>query len=161
MFTKPENKKKPNHNHNSMAAIAAGSILAAAMMLAIPLIVSQEAAAAANKSVSGRGTGDITCLNGPLPAGETATIQFSATKSKGVMSGSFSIIAATGAKFGSINGGSVGANSFTLTGIESTDTACLGPVPISFTIHGECGTAVPIHFESETQRGEFVGNVAC
>lgn len=145
-----------------LAAVGAATTFVIGLMLAVPMVVGNQAAyAAANKSISGSGTGDITCLNGPLPVSKPATINFQASKSKGIMQGFFQITSAGTFKSGSISGGSIGDNSFTLTGSETFDTACGGPVPISFTIQGECGTGATITFESATQRGEFVGNVAC
>ena len=120
------------------------------------------ASAAANHQVVGRGsTTQFLCANGVL---STATIDFSAQKSKGIVQGNFSIFGPAAQKFGSLNNGTINGSSYSLQGFVtfeqcgSTVFQNVGTV----TLYGQCGTAVVIHYQDTLgQRGDFIGNVAC
>jgi hypothetical protein len=139
-------------------------VLATVAALAVSptlLGVIQTAEAASNKQVQGSGSGTVFCANAPFTT-FSAGIQFSATKNKGFMSGSWQIFGSKSA-FGTINSGSIGENSFSLSGIENFGF-CAGtqPTPVPMTIKGECGTGAEIIFEAANgERGRFTGNVAC
>jgi len=151
------------------------ALVAAATML-IPLSAigsTQQASAATVRTVRGNGEGHLFCAPGtvvPSPPGGDTSIGFLAQKQKGKISGFWSIdINGPGVFFskeGVITGGSISSNSFTLTGQETSDTACLTGAsatnPISITITGQCGTNVPITFKSAAfQEGHFTGSVSC
>lgn len=130
--------------------------VAATAVFAVP------AHAAANRTVFGEGsTSQFLCPNGlTVPA----SIQFSAQKSRGTVSGSYFIFGAGVTKFGNVFSGTITQNSYSLNGITTTEI-CGGAVlniPVNATLSGECGTAVIIHYEDATgERGDFLGNVAC
>jgi hypothetical protein len=137
-------------------------LLAVGLALAATAVFTVPAQAAANRSAVGEGsTAQFLC-----PSGVTvpATISFSAQKSKGVVSGSYNILGVGVTKFGSIRGGTITQNSFSLTGFTTTEI-CSGvvlSVPVNATLTGECGTGVIIHYEDALgERGDFLGNVAC
>lgn len=120
------------------------------------------ASAAANHQVVGRGsTTQFLCANGVL---STATIDFNAQKSKGIVQGGFQIFGPAAQKFGQLNDGTINERSYSLQGFVtfeqcgSTVFQNVGTV----TLYGECGTAVVIHYQDTLgQRGDFIGNVAC
>jgi hypothetical protein len=82
--------------------------------------------------------------------------------------GSWDIINQTqgddGTKSGSITSAKVNKDgSFTLTGVENTNTLCVTPNPTTITITGQCGSSQFIHFRSADDRevGTFSGSVSC
>jgi opacity protein-like surface antigen len=120
------------------------------------------ASAAANHQVVGRGsTTQFLCANGVL---STATIDFNAQKSKGIVQGNFSIFGPAVQKFGGLNDGTINESSYSLQGFitfEQCGSTIFQNVGTA-TVYGECGTAVVIHYQDTLgQRGDFIGNVAC
>jgi hypothetical protein len=87
--------------------------------VAIVAVLVPVASANANHSVFGRGTTtQYFCGNG-VP--NVATIQFSATKSKGILNGQFQITGSTVQKFGSLNDGTISTSSYSVTGVATFD----------------------------------------
>lgn len=71
-----------------------------------------------------------------------------------------------GTKSGSITSAKVNKKdgSFTLTGVENTNTLCVTPNPTTITITGQCNSGDQlIHFRSANDRevGTFSGSVSC
>src|SRR5207244_12248513 len=81
------------------------------LVVAFALLVVPVASADANHNAQGRGTSTAYFCDG---SPNVATIQFSATKSKGIMSG-FVQISGTAQKNGSITPGTINASSYSLT----------------------------------------------
>ena len=136
--------------------------LSAALVTLVAALVAVPAYSAANTLVQGRGsTTQFLC-----PSGLTtfATIDFSAFKNKGNVSGFFQIFGGAN-KSGSISGGTMNQNQYSLTAIVSPFAECLGSpttLPATATISGACGVGVIIHYrDSHGEVGDFIGNVAC
>jgi hypothetical protein len=134
----------------------------AALALAPSLSAIYQAEAASNKQISGTGAGTAFCPTTPFTS-FTASIFFSASKNKGTVSGNWQISGSGIVKGGSINSGSIGENSFSLSGTENFGFCpAIQPTPVTATIRGECGTGAEIIFEAANgERGTFTGNVAC
>jgi hypothetical protein len=126
------------------------------------LLVVSVASANANHQAIGRGTTtQFICANG-VP--NVATIQFSATKNKGVLTGSYQITGSSVSKGGSLNDGTITENSYSLTGVVNFDFCgtTFNQVVGTATLSGQCGTSVVIHYSDTLgQFGDFIGNVAC
>jgi hypothetical protein len=93
----------------------------------------------------------------------------SATQSRGVTSGYFSIqdTATFGqvvSKYGQITRGTVSKRSYNVSG-PVTPYQCVVPLnrnPVLATINGVCGNNVVIHYKDELgESGEFFGNAVC
>ena len=119
--------------------------------------------AAANTRVDGQGTTNaLHCPQGGAPL--TATIDISAQKSKGIISGSGQIFGTGVNKFFSLTSGSINNNAYSLSGATSFDQCGTfsSQLPARVTVSGQCGVGVTIHYrDSAGQVGEFVGNVVC
>src|SRR5436190_17258162 len=120
---------EPRKRRNAkMAVLAVVSLLSVAVPAAY---------ADSNRTVSGRGdSANFLCPSG---VATPATIQFSATKNKGTLFGNFNIFGPTVSKFGTITGGSVNQNSFSLTGVVNFDTCgtFTSQLPATATITGD------------------------
>jgi hypothetical protein len=147
-----------------LVTIAAALVTAPALVLGPQVVQAQQ-----GQSISGSGTGQVNCpvfggVSGASPPGDER-ISFVASKTRGTVSGSWSIFPVAGPfifKQGSITGGHIGGQEFTLIGTEFTDTMCVSQVPAQITIEGECGQGVTIEFRSSNgQAGEFTGSVVC
>jgi hypothetical protein len=143
------------------------SLTAALLALVLAAVVAATllagpAHSAANRSAQGRGsTSQFLC-----PSGVTtfATIDFSATKSKGIVTGFFQIFGGA-SKFGSVRDGTINDNNYTLTAVVNPGAFCGGSssgLPGEATITGECGEGVTIHYrDTHGEVGDFLGNVIC
>jgi hypothetical protein len=140
-----------------------GRFLTALVLVVLAALAAIPAAsAAANHQAIGRGTTvQFICANG-IPS--TATIDFSAQKSKGTLFGNYSITGGAATKFGQLNDGTINENSYSLQGVATFDQ-CAGvfnQVVAEAVLYGDCGTSVVIHYrDSLGQYGDFIGNVAC
>lgn len=158
----------------AMVALTVGILL-----LASPIIFNYKAEAASQVTGSGTATfpnEQVFCPNGSVIP--EATIEFTATETNGVISGTWTITSTDptnptfGVKRGTFNGGNIDTNSYTLTGTETVDEACSqfggGVVPNPMQISGQCGTGVTINFEAQRippferpESGTFAGDVTC
>jgi hypothetical protein len=123
--------------------------------------VSGAAGAAANKSVSAQGFGNVDC---PTTGNETAGINLWATKFKGGVEGEAYIGTDGVEKHIYLTAGTINTNSFTLQGIVNYDV-CGGvsePTPVNATISGQCGTDVLVTYtDANGETGSFLSDVAC
>jgi hypothetical protein len=137
--------------------------VAALLVLALFVVVPKPAHAAANSSVQGSGsTTQLLCPSGQLLP---ATISFNATKSKGVVSGFGQIFGAAVVKDFTLNGGTIGTNSYSLTGATEFVDMCgtfASTLPQQVSLSGQCGTGVTIYYtDTAGETGTFIGNVVC
>jgi len=143
------------------------ALVAAAIVVTAPVLFANQAQAATVRNVHGFGTGALVCRN--TGVAWNAAIQFDATKQSGKIDGDWRITVVglptpEANKQGSITGGQISANSFSLTGFEFADSLCnISFLPITIKISGQCGTDVTIRFTAANgiETGTFTGNVAC
>ena len=142
------------------------ALLATLLLVAASVIAAKPAHAAANSQANGRGS--TTAFVCPSGTTSPATIDFNASKQKGIVSGFGNIRGADVSKLFSLGAGTLNKNSYSLKGSTSTafgPTACEGAfseLPEEVSLSGQCGTGVVIHYtDSGGQRGDFVGNVIC
>jgi hypothetical protein len=142
----------------------------------------QTTAPAQTRQVTGRGDSrTFTCPNGQPPSlsGFTLvnnTIEFSAMQQNNQVTGTWDISSIfvfppTGfftntLKQGTITGGQITSGHFTLTGTETIDNTCGGPVPTQIVISGQCGTAMgraaTVKFTAANgESGTFRADVVC
>jgi hypothetical protein len=128
------------------------------------------------------GSGDsvlrFTCPNGQppslFPGHINDIIQFSASQNNRQVSGTWTIfslyedmgVPPNTSKGGTITGGQIAGNHYTLTGIETFDNTCGGPIPTEIVIDGKCttgsGRIIQIQFTaSNGERGTFSGSAQC
>jgi type II secretory pathway pseudopilin PulG len=146
-------------------------------------ILTTQAARSQTRQVAGQGDSTntpITCPNGQPPTNDGLThindaIQFSATQTNGQVSGTWRIDsvwafpsgigAPSTTKQGIITGGQITSGHFTLTGTETIDNTCGGPVPTQILISGKCGTAsriTTVQFTAANgEKGTFHSSVVC
>jgi hypothetical protein len=114
--------------------------------------------------------GTFSCVDGPISI--PAIILINATRSAGVVSGTFSILgfiapaALLVVKSGTINvlRFDKDHDSFTLKGIETSEIGCAFPqtLPTTVTISGNCGSSVTVTYRAANgEAAKFVANVAC
>ena len=137
-------------------------LCALALALAATAVFAVPAHADATRTVVGQGsTSQFRC-----PTGVTvpASIQFNAQKNRGTIFGSYFIFGVGVSKFGSVTGGTITQNSYSLSGITTQEICANVPlfVPVNATLSGECGRGVIINYRDATgERGDFLGDVAC
>ena len=162
-----------------MTCLVVTTVLAIPAMVAVAPSI-QTASAAPIRTISGQGAGGedsgLLCKNSDgtdqfFWNGSGVTIDFDAQiKPNKKASGSWEIINQTqgpdGTKSGTITSAKLNtkAGSFTLTGIENTNTLCVTPFPTTITITGQCSSQEQIlRFSSADGRevGTFSGSVSC
>lgn len=143
------------------------------------------AAAPQTRQVTGQGDSTIgrsstfTCPNGQPPSLSGFThlndaLQFSATQQNNQVTGTWDISSlffsqllgdTNTVKQGTITGGQITPGHFTLTGTETIDNTCGGPVPTQIIMSGQCGTATratTVQFSAANgESGTFRSSVVC
>jgi hypothetical protein len=125
--------------------------------------VSGVAGAAANKTVSASGSGNVHCPGDGTV--DPAEIHFTAFKFRGGVEGFEGIIEGldTEKEF-HITAGTMNTNSFTLQAVVTFDLCNdeYQDVPVNATISGTCGTDVLVTYsDANGETGTFLSNVAC
>jgi hypothetical protein len=137
------------------------TIIAAAILATAPLLLSLQIANAANTStVSGSGnSGQVTC-----PSGQQVVTMWGINgfKSRGSVSGSWTIDTASGDSGGGFTSGTIAKNHFSLSGTVFGDNICFLPTPTTVTFTGDCSTGATVQFKAGNgESGILIGNVAC
>jgi hypothetical protein len=134
-------------------------VLLASSVYAVSM--SSVAGAAANKSVSAQGFGNVDC---PTAGNEVAGLNLWAAKFKGGVEGEAYIGTDGVEKHIYLTSGTINQNSFTLQGIVDYDV-CGGipeTTPVNATISGQCGTNQLITYtDANGETGSFLSDVAC
>lgn len=143
------------------------------------------AAAPQTRQVTGQGDSTIgrrsafTCPNGQPPPASLGqhvndALQFSATQQNNQVIGTWDIssifepipgFSTNTVKQGTITGGHITPGHFTLTGTETIDNTCGGPVPTQIVISGQCGSSpmgTTVQFTAANdESGTFRSSVVC
>jgi hypothetical protein len=151
--------------HKQHLFTVVGSIIAVTTTLASSGAATQLAFATgvqqcANCGIIGRGSGTVECTDNTI---YTSTISFSATKTKGTVSGSLTITAKNGTltSTGTITGGKISPSKYSLQGTWDSSGICgTSGTTASFSVSGPTGTSVPINFQSGAiASSSFTGTV--
>jgi len=148
------------------ARVAASLFVVLLASGAYAVSMSGVAGAAANKTVSATGFGEVHCPGGSSVQG--AAIHFTAARFKGAVFGIEEGIITVGEdgtfKAFEITSGTLNQNSFTLQAVVFEDS-CNGveqDTPVNATISGTCGTDQLVTYsDANGETGSFLSDVAC
>jgi hypothetical protein len=179
-------KMKYNKMNQKLGIGVLITILAVSMLLVNSEAQAQITTAGTQaRQVTGQGDSTIgrrttfTCPNGQPPPASLGqhvndALQFSATQQNNQVTGTWDISSifepipgffTNTVKQGTITGGQITLGHFTLTGTETIDNTCGGPVPTQILISGQCGTATrhtTVQFTADNgEKGTFTASVVC